>query len=121
MDAAWRTSVGILALAPTNAVPEPSTFLLALIGLALLPRRRRRSVFEAMFHWMFHRARIHRVNDCPSLSLCCCVLHIENSLSVFVIWALSFWTLTVLHSYYTLLVLFMFLLLHERTENKEIM
>ena len=42
MDAAWRTSVGILALAPTNAVPEPSTLLLALIGLALLPRRRRR-------------------------------------------------------------------------------
>ena len=42
MDAAWRTSVGILALAPTNAVPEPSTLLLALFGLALLPRKRRR-------------------------------------------------------------------------------
>ena len=28
----------------TNAVPEPSTLLLALLGLALLPRRRRRSV-----------------------------------------------------------------------------
>ena len=42
MDAAWRTSVGILALAPTNAVPEPSTLLLALIALAMLPRRRRR-------------------------------------------------------------------------------
>ena len=42
MDVAWRTSVGILALAPTNAVPEPSTLLLALIGLALLPRKRRR-------------------------------------------------------------------------------
>ena len=39
MDAAWRSSVGILALAP---VPEPSTLLLALLGLALLPRRRRR-------------------------------------------------------------------------------
>ena len=42
MDAAWRTSEGILALAPTNAVPEPSTLLLALFGLALVPRRRRR-------------------------------------------------------------------------------
>ena len=42
MDAAWRTSVGILAVAPTNAVPEPSTLLLALLGLALLPRKRRR-------------------------------------------------------------------------------
>ncbi|MEC8337774.1 MAG: pentapeptide repeat-containing protein [Planctomycetota bacterium] len=42
MDAAWRTSVGILAVPPTNAVPEPSTLLLALLGLALLPRRRRR-------------------------------------------------------------------------------
>ena len=42
MDAAWRESVGILALGPTNAVPEPSTLLLALFGLALLPRRRRR-------------------------------------------------------------------------------
>ena len=40
MDAAWRTSEGILALAPV--VPEPSTMLLALIGLALLPRKRRR-------------------------------------------------------------------------------
>ena len=42
MDVAWRTSEGILALPPTNAVPEPSTLLLALLGLALLPRRRRR-------------------------------------------------------------------------------
>ena len=42
MDAAWRTSNGILALAPTSSVPEPSTLLLALLGLALLPRRRRR-------------------------------------------------------------------------------
>ncbi len=42
MDAAWRTSAGILALAPTSSVPEPSTLLLALLGLALLPRRRRR-------------------------------------------------------------------------------
>ena len=42
MDAAWRTSVGILALAPTSSVPEPSTLILALLGLALLPRRRRR-------------------------------------------------------------------------------
>ena len=39
MDAAWRSSVGILALAP---VPEPAAILLALFGLALLPRRRRR-------------------------------------------------------------------------------
>jgi MYXO-CTERM domain-containing protein len=44
MDAAWRTSVGILALAPTSAVPEPAALFLALLGLALLPRRRRRSV-----------------------------------------------------------------------------
>jgi MYXO-CTERM domain-containing protein len=42
MDAAWRTSVGILALAPTSSVPEPAAILLALLGLALLPRRRRR-------------------------------------------------------------------------------
>ena len=42
MDAAWRTSAGILALAPTIAVPEPSTLLLALLGLALVPLRRRR-------------------------------------------------------------------------------
>ena len=42
MDAAWRTSVGILALAPTSAVPEPAAILLALFGLALLPRRRRK-------------------------------------------------------------------------------
>jgi MYXO-CTERM domain-containing protein len=42
MDAAWRSSAGILALAPTSAVPEPAAILLALLGLALLPRRRRR-------------------------------------------------------------------------------
>ena len=42
MDAAWRTSEGILALAPTSAVPEPSTLLLVLLGLTLVPRRRRR-------------------------------------------------------------------------------
>ncbi len=42
MDAAWRASEGILALAPTSAVPEPSTLLLALFGLALVPRKRRR-------------------------------------------------------------------------------
>ena len=42
MDAAWRLNEGILALPPTNAVPEPSTLLLALLGLTLLPRRRRR-------------------------------------------------------------------------------
>ena len=42
MDAAWRSSVGILAVAPTSAVPEPSALLLALLGLALLPRKRRR-------------------------------------------------------------------------------
>jgi len=39
MNAAWRSSVGILALAP---VPEPAAILLALLGLALLPQRRRR-------------------------------------------------------------------------------
>ena len=37
MDAAWRSSVGIL-----RTTPEPGTLLLALFGLALLPRRRRR-------------------------------------------------------------------------------
>ena len=42
MDAAWRSSVGILAVAPTSAVPEPSTLLLALFGLALVSRNRRR-------------------------------------------------------------------------------
>jgi MYXO-CTERM domain-containing protein len=42
MDAAWRSSAGILALAPTSAVPEPAAILLALFGLAMLPRRRRR-------------------------------------------------------------------------------
>ena len=41
MGAAWRSSVGILALAPP-AVPEPAAMLLAILGLALLPRRRRR-------------------------------------------------------------------------------
>jgi hypothetical protein len=39
MDAAWRSSAGILATPP---VPEPAAILLALLGLALLPRRRRR-------------------------------------------------------------------------------
>ena len=44
MDPAWRSSVGILARTtdsgnPTT-VPEPSTLLLALIGLMLVPRRR---------------------------------------------------------------------------------
>ena len=38
MTPSWRTSEGILAL----SVPEPATLLLALFGLALLPRRRRR-------------------------------------------------------------------------------
>jgi hypothetical protein len=42
MNAAWQSSAGILALAPVSAVPEPATLLLALLGLALLPRRRRR-------------------------------------------------------------------------------
>jgi MYXO-CTERM domain-containing protein len=37
MDATWRSSAGIL-----RTTPEPSTLLLALLGLALLPRRRRR-------------------------------------------------------------------------------
>ncbi len=47
MDAAWRSSVGIVprsSLGAGSPVPEPSTLLLALLGLALLPRRRRRSV-----------------------------------------------------------------------------
>ena len=38
MTPSWRTSEGILAL----SVPEPASLLLALFGLALLPRRRRR-------------------------------------------------------------------------------
>ena len=45
MDAAWRSSVGIVprsSLGAGSPVPEPSTLLLALLGLALLPRRRRR-------------------------------------------------------------------------------
>ena len=42
MAAAWRTSVGILALDRPSTIPEPSTLLLAVLGLALLPRRRRR-------------------------------------------------------------------------------
>lgn len=42
MDAAWRSAVGILALDPPNAVPEPATLLLAFLGLALLPRHARR-------------------------------------------------------------------------------
>ena len=45
MDAAWRTSVGIVersSLGEGSPVPEPSTLLLALLGLALVPRRRRR-------------------------------------------------------------------------------
>ena len=37
MDAAWRSSAGIL-----RTTPEPAAILLALLGLALLPRRRRR-------------------------------------------------------------------------------
>ncbi|MEC7500226.1 MAG: pentapeptide repeat-containing protein, partial [Planctomycetota bacterium] len=44
MDAAWRSSVGIVqrsSLGAGSPVPEPSTLLLALLGLALLPRRRR--------------------------------------------------------------------------------
>ena len=46
MDPAWRSSVGILARTtdsgnPTT-VPEPSTLLLALLGLTLVPRKRRR-------------------------------------------------------------------------------
>lgn len=45
IDAAWRTSKGITAKAPLlgeepPTVAEPATFLLALFGLALLPRRR---------------------------------------------------------------------------------
>ena len=38
MDLAWRSSVGIL-----RTTPEPAAIVLALLGLALLPRRRRRS------------------------------------------------------------------------------
>ena len=41
MDPAWRNSAGILAL-ELPVVPEPAAILLALLGLALLPRRRRR-------------------------------------------------------------------------------
>ena len=37
MNAAWRSSAGIL-----RTTPEPATILLALFGLALLPRRRGR-------------------------------------------------------------------------------
>lgn len=43
MDAAWRSRVGIEARDPLgegNAVHEPAAILLALFGLALLPRRR---------------------------------------------------------------------------------
>ncbi len=41
MDTAWRDSVGIVERSSLVS-PEPSTLLLALFGLALLPRRRRR-------------------------------------------------------------------------------
>ena len=45
-DAMDPASLGILALAPGEAppwvVPEPAAILLALLALALLPRRRRR-------------------------------------------------------------------------------
>jgi len=47
MDEAWRSSVGIVeisSLGEGSPVPEPSTLLLALLGLALVPRRRRRTV-----------------------------------------------------------------------------
>ena len=40
MDAAWRSGVGIVASAPPSTVPEPSAFLLALVGLAIIRRRR---------------------------------------------------------------------------------
>jgi hypothetical protein len=39
MDAAWRSSVGILALAPPSTVPEPTTLLLALLALVAAPLR----------------------------------------------------------------------------------
>ena len=45
MDQAWRDLVGIVersSLGGGGAVPEPAAILLALLGLALLPRRRRR-------------------------------------------------------------------------------
>jgi hypothetical protein len=38
MDAAWRSSAGILALAP-NAIPEPTTLLLTLLALVAAPLR----------------------------------------------------------------------------------
>ena len=42
MDAAWRSSVGITVVGLAGPLPEPGALLLALLGLALLPRRRRR-------------------------------------------------------------------------------
>ena len=41
MDSAWRLGAGIIAVDPTNLVPEPSTLLLALFGLTLVKRRLR--------------------------------------------------------------------------------
>jgi hypothetical protein len=38
MAAAWRDSVGILAIDP-NPVPEPTTLLLALLALVAAPLR----------------------------------------------------------------------------------
>ena len=38
MDAVWRDSVGILAITP-NAIPEPTTLLLALLAMAAAPLR----------------------------------------------------------------------------------
>ena len=39
MNVAWRSSVGIMALDPPNAVPEPSTIIMMILGLSLLSLR----------------------------------------------------------------------------------
>ena len=39
MNVAWRSSVGIMALDPPNAVPEPSKIIMMILGLSLLSLR----------------------------------------------------------------------------------